>query len=86
MTDTTTVELQARIAELEERLKDLEARDRERRRGGDLLSDLFPPDVRGHLRAAQREQLMALRSYLDRWIAKTEERETPRGRESISVD
>lgn len=86
MADTSTADLHARIAELEQRLKDMERREGERRRMGDLLGDLFPPEVRTHLKAAQREQLMAARSLLDRWIDRLEPHETPRGRESITVD
>lgn len=86
MADASTVDLQARIAELEQRLKDMERRESERRRGGELLRDLLPPEVRTHLRAAQREQLLAARSFLDRWIDRLEKHETPRGRESIRVD
>jgi hypothetical protein len=86
MADTSTADLHARIAELEQRLKDLERQEREQRRMGDLLRDLFPAEVRTHLRAAQREQLMAARSFLDHWIDRLEKRETPHGRESITVD
>lgn len=88
MPDGTTADLQARIAELEERLKDLERREQNERRVHDLLRDLFPHEVRSHLKAAQREQLMAARSFLDHWIDRLEKGEgkTPHGRESITVD
>ncbi len=86
MADASTVDLQARIAELEQRLKDMERRHSEERRMGDLLRDLFPAGVRTHLKAARREQLLAARSFLDHWIERLDERETPRGRESISVE
>jgi septal ring factor EnvC (AmiA/AmiB activator) len=86
MNDTSSADLNARIAELEQRLKGLERRERAQRRLADLLSDIFPSEVRTHLKAAQREQLMAARSFLDHWIERMDERETPRGRESITVD
>lgn len=36
------------------------------------LGMLLPPDTREHLRSAQRERLLAMRSMLDRWIAELE--------------
>lgn len=86
MADRSTVDLHARIAELEQRLKDLERKEGDERRMANVLRDLFPPEVRTHLKAAQREQLMAARSFLDHWIDRLEHKETPRGRESITVD
>lgn len=83
-------DLAARLQRLEKRLDRLE-----RRRGAafveGLLRELVPADMRQHLRAAQREQLLAARSFLDHWIEKTEraEREPARGprrRESIRVE
>lgn len=81
------IDLAARIAELEERLADLERRDRQMKTVRGLLGELFPPEVRGHLRASQREQLLAARSFLDHWIARLE-RGAPeaRGRETITVE
>lgn len=88
MPDGTTADLQARIAELEERLTDMERREQNERRVHDLLRDIFPAEVRSHLKAAQREQLMAARSFLDHWIDRLEKGEgtTPHGRESITID
>ena len=82
----TTAELEARIAELEQRLKTMQA-DRETWGAGALLDALFPPDVRKHIRAARKEQLLAMRSFLDHWIEKQDAAEArPRRRESISVE
>ena len=81
-----TVDMTVRIAELERRLADVERRERDERKVGNILRDLMPPDVRTHLRAAQKEQLLAARSFLDHWIGKIEKDDTPRGRESITVD
>ncbi len=86
MAEASSVDLQARVAELEERLADLERREREERPMRGVLRDLFPPEVRTHLRAAQREQLQAARSFLDHWIERLEGSETPRRRESIQVE
>lgn len=82
----STADLQARIAELEQRLAAMERRERDRRRVGGLLRELVPPEARTHLKAAQREQLMAARSFLDHWIERLERPETPHARESITVD
>jgi hypothetical protein len=61
--------LEARIKELEARLARLE---RPADRIGDqietVIRTVVPDETRGHMRAAWREQLMALRSFLDHWI------------------
>jgi hypothetical protein len=70
------VELERRIGELERRLARAE-------RGGSsgggpetafwaLVHRIFPSDARHHMRSATREQLLAARTYLDRWIARLE--------------
>lgn len=67
-----------RLAELEERLRELELeRDVERGRSPfqvirDLRDELIPAEVRRHMLAARRENLLAMRSYLDRAIARLE--------------
>lgn len=66
-------ELERRIAELEQR----QVRSDRFRSGAStaetafwaLMHRIFPVDARRHMKAATREQLMAARSYLDRWIA-----------------
>jgi hypothetical protein len=77
--------LEARIRELEARLARLE---RPQDRIGDQIESVIrtvvPDETRGHMRAAWREQLMALRSFLDHWI----ESDAPDGapaRERIEV-
>lgn len=51
-----------------------------------LMDQVFPPETRQHLRAARKEQLLAFRSLLDKWIARMdEEKATPR-REAIRVE
>jgi hypothetical protein len=63
-----------RLTEMEQRVADLEAelraRQRPRIRIGSMLREIMPPDVRTHMRAAQRERLLAMRAYLDRAIAR----------------
>ena len=40
-----------------------------------LLHALFPEEARKHLKVAGREQLLAARVYLDRWIDRLDEAE-----------
>ncbi len=84
----TTGDLQARVEQLEARLRQLEKREAEEGMGPlrTLLRELMPPEARAHLRSARREQLLAVRSVLDRMIAKTERQETTERRERIAVD
>jgi len=73
----STADVEARLAELERRVAPA---------GGDgrsgmeaafwaTMHSIFPEDARRHLKAAGREQLMAARVYLDRWIAQLDETE-----------
>jgi hypothetical protein len=82
---TTQAELEQRIADLERRIAELQA---EATPGGifSLMDQVFPSETRAHLRAARKEQLLAVRSLLDKWIARIdEEKATPR-REAIRVE
>jgi hypothetical protein len=82
----TTTELEARIKELEERLRGMEE-ERLRWRGRALIDELFPPETRKHMRTAFKEELLAMRSVLDHWIEKQENGKTATTRrESISVE
>ncbi|HEV2009701.1 MAG TPA: hypothetical protein VGS17_01560 [Candidatus Limnocylindria bacterium] len=67
MKDPTALE--ARITELEARLARLE---RPADRLGDQIENVIrtvvPDETRTHMHAAWREQLLALRSFLDHWI------------------
>jgi hypothetical protein len=87
-----------RTAELEARLAELERQSRSS--SGDGRSGLeaafwatvhtvFPEDARRHMKAATREQLLAARVYLDRWIARLDETEGDEGassRERIEIE
>ena len=82
----TTTELEARIKELEGRLREMDE-ERLRIRGRAMLDELFPPESRKHMRAAWKEELLALRSVLDHWIEKQDKPSTgTKRRESISVE
>jgi type II secretory pathway component PulJ len=66
-------ELERRIEELEKRLGRVDRRAVPTRSSAEtafwaLMHRLFPEDARRHMKAATREQLLAARSYLDRWI------------------
>jgi hypothetical protein len=92
-TDARTAELEARLADLERRVPRSGADD-----GGRsgfetafwaAMHGLFPEDARKHLKVATREQLMAARVYLDRWIARLDEQaaEMPsRPHEKIDIE
>lgn len=82
----TTSDLGTRVAELEARLREMERRDREKGAIHSILSELLPAEVREHMRAARKEQLLAVRSLLDHWIERVERRETAETRERITLD
>ena len=82
MTDSTNPDGD-RTAQLEQRIADLERRTpramMEQGRTGieeafwAIVANAFPGEARRHLKAATREQLLAARVYIDRWIAGLEE-------------
>ncbi len=89
-----TAELEARIADLERRTP--RAMMQEGRSGLEeafwaMTHTLFPEEARGHLKKAGKEQLLAARVYLDKWIARLEEKEagkssSTRPHEKIEVE
>lgn len=89
---TRSDDLEARIADLEQRLRS-SGGGGSRREGIEtafwaMMREVFPQETRRHMKAAGREQLMAARSYLDHWIAKLDEqREAPAAeREQIAIE
>jgi hypothetical protein len=88
-----TAELEARVAELEQRLESRRGRQLGGRSGMEaafwaVMHQVFPDEARRHLKAAGREQLLAARVYLDSWIARLDkpsgaERER---RETIEIE
>ena len=81
----TQADLEERIATLEKRIVELQG---DGEPGGifSLMDTLFPPETRQHLRAARKEQLLAFRSLLDKWIARMDDEKPTPKRESIRVD
>jgi hypothetical protein len=80
----TTADLEARVRELEAKLKEMEG---DRYGMSSFFEALFPADARKHMRAARKEQLMAIRSVLDHWIEKSDETSGgAKRRETIAVD
>jgi hypothetical protein len=51
-----------------------------------MFGRMVPPEVRAHLRASQRERLLALRAWLDVAIKRTEQAERPRRPESVRIE
>jgi hypothetical protein len=87
-----TAELEARIAELEKRSTWRSTMD-EGRSGAEtafwaVVHSLFPEEARKHLKVAGREQLLAARVYLDRWIARLDEEQAARddGRQHEKIE
>jgi hypothetical protein len=96
------MELATRLAALELRLADVEAkaaasearaREAEARAGGGplglmdaVLTAVLPAEARGHLRAARKEQLLAVRSLVDTWIERVDRKaDEPRRRRRESI-
>jgi hypothetical protein len=91
----TPANMEERMRQLEARLRDLQERyerrpqamfERIESRPRALLERMVPSDVRAHLRASQREQLLALRAWLDVAIKRTEPSERPRRPESVRIE
>lgn len=80
----------ARIAELERRLAQLEGEPSLRDRGRRMMDRVVPPDASRHFRNAGREQLLGIRSIVDHWISRIDDAETrsseSRSRERIEID
>lgn len=88
-----TAQLEARIAELERR--NLRPTMEEGRSGIEeafwaVMHRVFPDEARKHLKVSGREQLLAARVYLDKWIARLDEQEVEeaakRPHETIEVE
>jgi len=78
--DVRTAELEARIAELEHRLARGPSADASKS-GVEAafwatMHRIFPEEARKHLKVAGKEQLLAARVYLDRWIERIDHEKT----------
>ena len=71
-----------RLAQLEERLRELEGAPGLRDRGRGLMSRVIPPEAGVHFRNAGREQLLGVRSIVDFWIRRLDEADDRAGRAS----
>jgi hypothetical protein len=89
MTSPTSVELEARVEELERRMKRSDPRASMETAFWAVMHNVLPEETRRHMKAATREQLLAARSYLDHWIERMDEK-TPVAaaptRETIEVE
>lgn len=92
-TQDRNADLEARIADLERQLG-RRASEEPGRTGIETafwatMHRIFPDEARRHLKVAGREQLMAARVYLDRWIARLDEKEAAQAgqpREKIDIE
>jgi hypothetical protein len=76
-----------RMAELEERLREVERRHSMSGRSRSFMRSIVPQEASTHFRAAGREQLLGIRALVDHWIRRLESSEAPRGeREEIPID
>jgi hypothetical protein len=76
-----------RMAELEERVREMERRSSVSGRSRSLMRSIVPPEASGHFRAAGREQLLGIRALVDHWIRRMESSEAPPSkREEIPID
>jgi len=84
-------DLEARIADLERRVPP-DSADESGRSGVEAafwaaMHTVFPEEARKHLKVAGREQLLAARVYLDRWIARLDEQDAEKaGRPHEKID
>ena len=82
--------LEARLAEMEARAPDAEGRADARPMDAidAVMTALLPAEVRAHMRAARKEQLLAIRTMVDIWIERVDRKPEERRRrhESIPLD
>jgi hypothetical protein len=81
-----------RMHELERRLDNMEDRQGALERSRQVMKTIVPSETRRHVRAAWRENLLAVRSLLDNWIDLLDDKPTADaddaddGRETIPID
>jgi hypothetical protein len=79
-----------RMHELERRLDSMEDRQTAFERSRQVMKTIVPAETRRHVRAAWRENLLAVRSLLDNWIDLLDDKPSADadddGRENIPID
>jgi hypothetical protein len=78
-----------RINDLEHRLGLVEVRQGAIERSREVMKVVVPAETRRHMRAAWRENLLAVRSLLDTWIDRLDDKAAEPdddGRESIPIE
>ena len=94
MDDDRMARLEQRLDELDKRSTSMErAMDRAMDRSKAAMNTIVPSETRQHLRAAGREQLLALRSMIDFWASRLADKPDTNdgasnnsGRENIPID
>jgi len=81
----TQQELEQRIADLERKIAELHGEGEPAGIFG-MLDQILPPESRRHMRAARKEQLLAVRTLLDRWIARLDDEKPAPRRQAIHVE
>ena len=91
MDDSRMEQLERRMDEMDQRNRAMErALDKAMDRSRQAMDMIVPHDTRKHLRAAGREQLLAIRSLLDFWVDKmadsADSSDSAGKRENIPID
>jgi hypothetical protein len=88
MDDPTTADLEARVEELERRLRRSDPRASMETAFWAVMHNILPDETRRHVKAATREQLLAARTYLDHWIERMDEKAAaaPAPMEKIEIE
>jgi len=91
MESPSTADLEARIDELERRLKRSDPRATVETAFWAVMHNVLPEETRRHMKAVGRKQVVGARNYLDRWIVRmdetaAEEEAAAAPRESIEVE
>lgn len=82
----SSTDLERRLATLEKRLARSEQRTAAESVFWAIVHNIFPEQARTHMKAAGREQLLAARVYLDKWIDRLDKGEaTDQRREQIEI-
>jgi hypothetical protein len=80
-------DMHERIADLEARLRQMEADRSAGTRTRSFMRRFVPDEAGGHFRAAGREQLMGMRALVDHWIRRLDAAEARKPqREDIPID